>query len=39
MSDEQLASILTRYIRDQSNAQANLNVITFTALREACRDH
>ena len=37
MSDEQLASILSRYIRDQSNPQANLNVVTFTALREACR--
>lgn len=37
MSDEQLASILTRYIREQSTPQANLNVITFTALREACR--
>lgn len=37
MSDEQLASILSRYIRDQSNPQANLNVVTFNALREACR--
>ena len=37
MSDEQLASILTRYIREQSNPQANLNVVTFTALRDACR--
>jgi len=37
MSDEQLASILTRYIREQSNLQANLNVVTFTALRDACR--
>ena len=37
MSDEQLASILSRYIRDQPNTQANLNVVTFTAFREACR--
>jgi hypothetical protein len=37
MSDEQLASILSRYIREQANAQQNLNVVTFTALREACR--
>ena len=37
MSDEELASILTRYIRDQPNQQQNLNVVTFAALREACR--
>ncbi len=38
MSDEQLASILSRYIRDQpSQQQQNLNVVTFNALREACR--
>ena len=37
MSDEELASTLTRYIRDQPNQQQNLNVVTFTALREACR--
>jgi hypothetical protein len=38
MSDEQLATILTRYIRDQPNQmQQNLNVVTFSALREACR--
>jgi hypothetical protein len=37
MSDEELASILTRYIRDQQNQQQNLNVLTFAALREACR--
>jgi len=37
MSDEQLASILTRYIREQPNPQQNLNVVTFTALRDACR--
>jgi hypothetical protein len=39
MSDEQLASLLTRYIRDQPNPQQNLNVVTFTALRDACRTH
>ena len=37
MSDEELASTLTRYIRDQPNQQQNLNIVTFTALREACR--
>ncbi len=38
MSDEQLASILSRYVRDQPNQmQQNLNVVTFNALREACR--
>ena len=37
MSDEQLASILTRYISEQTNQQQNLNVVTFNALREACR--
>ena len=37
MSDEQLASILTRYIREQPNQDQNLNVVTFTALREACK--
>jgi hypothetical protein len=38
MSDEEIAAVLTRYIRDNSNlSQSNLNVVTFTALREACR--
>ena len=37
MSDEQLASIVSRYIRDQPNPQANLNVVTFNALRQACK--
>ena len=38
MSDEELASVLSRYIRDQPNQlQQNLNVVTFNALREACR--
>lgn len=37
MSDEQLASLLTRYIRDQPSEEQNLNVVTFTALREACK--
>jgi hypothetical protein len=38
MSDEQLASTLTRSIRDQPNQAINLNVLTFNALREACRN-
>ena len=37
MSDEQLASILTRYARDEPNQQQNLNVVTFNSLRQACR--
>ena len=37
MSDEQLASLVTRYIRDQPNQTQNLNVVTFAALRDACR--
>ena len=37
MSDEQLASLLTRDISDHPNQEQNLNVVTFTALREACR--
>jgi hypothetical protein len=37
MSDEQLAGSVTRFIRDQPNQEANLNVLTFGAMREACR--
>jgi hypothetical protein len=38
MSDEQLAAILTKYIIDQPNQiQTNLNVVTFNAIRDACR--
>ena len=38
MSDEELAGILSRYIRDQPNQmELNLNVVTFNAMREACR--
>jgi hypothetical protein len=37
MSDEELVAVLTRYISNQPNQQQNLNVVTFTALREACR--
>ena len=37
MSDEQLASILTQYVRDQPNPQQNLNVATFNAFRHACK--
>jgi len=38
MSDEQLAATVTRFIRDQPNQEANLNVLTFGAMREACRN-
>lgn len=38
MSDEKIATILTRYIRtDPNQMQTNLNVVTFNAMREACR--
>jgi len=38
ISDEDLAAILTRFIRDQpGQMQTNLNVVTFNALREACK--
>ena len=38
LSDEQLASVLSGYIKDQpNNLQLNLNVVTFNAIREACR--
>lgn len=38
MSDEQLASILTQFIHDQPDQmQMNLNVVTFNAVRDACR--
>jgi len=38
ISDEDLAALLTRYIRDQpGQMQTNLNVVTFNALREACK--
>jgi len=38
MSDEQIAGILTRFIRDQPNQlELSLNVLTFNAMREACR--
>jgi len=38
MSDEQVAGIVSRFIRDQPNQMdLNLNVVTFTAIREACR--
>lgn len=38
MSDEELAAIVARFIRDQpGHMQTNLNVVTFNALREACK--
>ena len=38
MSDEELAAILSRFIRDQpGQMQTNLNVVTFNAFREACK--
>ena len=38
MSDEDLAATLSRFIRDQpGQMQTSLNVVTFNALREACK--
>jgi len=38
MSDEQIASILARYIREEpKHLETNLNVLTFNAIRDACR--
>jgi len=38
IADEDLAAILTRFIRDQpGQMQTSLNVVTFNALREACK--
>jgi hypothetical protein len=38
MSDEELASILTKFINEQHDQmQTNLNVVTFNAVRESCR--
>ena len=37
MSDEDIAGILTRYIRDnESQLNYNLNIVTFNALRNTC---
>lgn len=39
MSDEQLAGVLSDYIRSQPNQlDSSLNVVTFTAIREHCRN-
>ena len=39
MSDEQLAEVLTTYIRDQPNNMGlNLNVVTFNAVQQTCRN-
>ena len=37
LSDEDIAGMLTRYIRDnESQSNFNLNVLTFNAMRNAC---
>lgn len=37
LSDEDLATVLTRYMREQeTQLNYNLNVLTFNALRNAC---
>lgn len=38
MSDEELAAVLTKYVRDDpAQLQYNLNVVTFNAIRNVCR--
>jgi hypothetical protein len=38
MSDEQIAGILTRYIREQpGQMETNLNVVTFNAIKSSCK--
>lgn len=36
LSDEELAGIVTRYIREQNKLDYNLNVLTFNAMQNAC---
>lgn len=37
LSDEEIAGILTRYVREQEGQlNYNLNVVTFNAIRNAC---
>lgn len=36
LSDEDIAEILTKYIREQNQLNYNLNVLTFNAMRNAC---
>jgi hypothetical protein len=38
MSDEEVAGIVSRYVRDHANQMNfSLNVVTFNALRQSCR--
>lgn len=38
MSDEQLAAVVANHIKDQpNNLMLQLNVVTFNAIREACK--
>lgn len=37
MSDEEIAAVLVKYIRDQPGQSSyNLNVLTFNAMKDAC---
>lgn len=39
MSDEQIATILTNYIRAQpAHLESHLNVVTFNAIQQTCRN-
>ena len=38
ISDEEIAGILNKYIHEQpKHMDANLNIVTFNAIREACK--
>ncbi|HEU4765863.1 MAG TPA: hypothetical protein VFS77_00775 [Pyrinomonadaceae bacterium] len=36
LSDEEIAEILTKHIREQNQLNYNLNVLSFNAMRNAC---
>ena len=36
LSDEEIAEILTKYIREQNQLNYSLNVLAFNAMRDAC---
>ena len=36
LSDEEIAELVTKYIREQNQLNYNLNVLTFNAMRNAC---
>ena len=36
LSDEEIAELVTKYVREQNQLNYNLNVLTFNAMRDAC---